>query len=190
MGRIRLKQRCASASDAQWLLLVLTVVYGLGMILGAILVRYSSMMGSDVFSELSHTFTWQSWLRVFWAQFRWCLLAGVLACTTLGLFAMVPLVFYRGVLIGSGFFAWFADVAAVTVVGYYGLSVLCSAAPLLLIALCGILRRLGEDRLRSPSERFFARVSVGGMVLFAALILCALCSAAQLWLLSGAAGSN
>ncbi len=189
MGVKRRKKAVGSASDAQWLLLVLVVALGLGMALGALLVRVSGIIGADVFSEVGHTFTWRGWLRVFWAQFRWCLLAGVLVCTTVGLFAMLPLVFYRGVLIGSGFFAWFADVPVAAVFGYYGLSLLCSVAPLLMIALCGILRRLGEDRLRSPVERFFSRAGVGGVLLLVALILCALCSAGQLWLLSGAAGA-
>lgn len=184
----RAGHRMASASDAQWLMLVFSVVLGLGMVLGSILVHYSSVMGADAFSEIGHTFTWHSWIRVFWSQFRWCLLADVLAWTTLGLFAMLPLIFYRGVLIGSGFFAWFADVPAVSVVGYFGLSVLCSAAPLLMIALCGTLRRLGEDRYRTPVERFFSRAGVGILLLLVSFILCAVCSAVQLWLLSGAAG--
>lgn len=188
MGAKRSGKRIESASDAQWLLLVLVVVFGLGMVLGAMLVRFSSVMGADALAQLASHVTWRAWVRSVWRQFRWCLLAGVLACTTLGLFAMVPLVFYRGVLIGSGFFAWFADVPAVRVIGYYGLSVLCSAAPLLMIALCGILRRLGEDRLRSPVERFFSRAGVGVVLLLLALILCGLCSAVQLWLMSGAVG--
>lgn len=185
----RAVHRLDAASDAQWLMLVFSVVLGFGMVLGAILVRYSSIMGADAFSELGHSFTWHSWLRVFWSQFRWCLLADVLAWTTLGLFAMLPLMFYRGVLIGSGFFAWFADVPAFAVVSYFGLSLLCSAVPLLLIALCGTLRRLGEERHRTPVERFFSRAGVGILLLFVSLILCAVCSAFQLRLLSGAAGS-
>lgn len=189
MRATRAGKRFDSASDAQWMLLVFAVVLGLGMALGAVLVRCSSVMGSDAFSDFGHSFTWRSWVQVFWSQFRWCLLAGVLACTTLGLFAMLPLVFYRGILIGSGFFAWFADVPAAAVFGFYGLSVLCSAVPLLMIALCGILRRLGEERLRSPVERFFSRPRVGAVIFALTLILCALCSAVQLWLLSGAAGS-
>lgn len=185
----RAGRRIESASDAQWLMLAFSVVLGLGMVLGSILVHYSSVMGADAFSELSHSFTWQGWVRVFWSQFRWCLLADVLAWTTLGLFAMLPLIFYRGILIGSGFFAWFADAPAMSVVGYFGLSVLCSAAPLLLIAMCGTLRRLGEDWHRTPVERVFSRVGVSVLLLLLTVLLCAVCSAVQLWLLSGAAGS-
>lgn len=185
----RTGHRLAVVSDAQWLMLVFSAVLGIGMAVGALLVRYSDIVGADVFSELGHTFTVHSWVRVFWAQFRWCLLAGVLSWTTLGLAAMLPLMFYRGLLIGSGFFAWFADVPAVAVMGYFGLSVLCSAAPLLLIALCGTLRKLGDDRRRTPVERFFSHAGAGVLLLAVSLLLCAMCSALQLWLLSGAAGS-
>ena len=123
-------------------------------------------------------------LRLFWSQFRWLLLAGLLAMTALGLFLLYPLVFLRGVLIGFSFTSLFVPGAYGFVLMYFLCTVVLTCAPLLLMAACGMKRALGELR-RGGEDGILDRPVFPLLLLLASLVLTFACSCAELWFLPG-----
>ncbi len=126
---------------------------------------------------------------VFWSNYRWLLLSGVLALSALGVFLLYPLVLLRGFVLGFSFTALFASESRLTVLVHFLLTALLTCGPLLLLVVSGMQRGLSElHRLPLEQDRLWGGIGILVVLMLSGMVLTALCCVLQLWLLPGLLG--
>ena len=163
------------------------VLFCAGLLVGFLLAnRLNAAVPVEQVGLLPTTVTWLRFWTVFWHQYRWLLLSGVLALSALGVFLLYPLTLLRGFVLGFSFTALFASENRTVVLVHFLLTALLTCGPLLLLTVSGMLRGLSELHRPQPEQyRSFGRIGMLAGVILAGTVLAFLCCALQLWLLPG-----